>query len=218
MCSTALNVALYFIHEHHQKQSPIDALKLQKLLYYSQGLYLALFNKPLFPESIEHWEHGPVVRPVYNEFKEFQYHPLSLRHSEKPPVFDESTQVFLDKVMAEFASYEGATLRELTHSESPWLETKKNQVITTESLQLFFEDYVAKTPTDYVIAAPKLEQLVFQGQTVQYKVITDLTEGGYVAQVLGRPGCMTQAETLTKLVENVKFAIEDWDDASQKTV
>lgn len=214
MCSTALNVALYFIHEHHQKQSPVDALKLQKLLYYSQGLYLALFSKPLFKDAIENWEHGPVVPSIWQKSKKSNL----LNPSNRKPVFKEDTQIFLDKVMAEFASYDGWTLRELTHSESPWLETKQNEPISAESLQVFFEDYVAKTNTDYVISAPKLEQLVYQGRTVQYKVITDLVEGGYVAQVLGRPGCMTQAETLTELVENVKLAIEDWDDASKKTI
>ena len=214
MCSTALNVALYFIHEHHQKQSPVDALKLQKLLYYSQGLYLALFSKPLFKDAIENWEHGPVVPSIWQKSKKSDL----LNSSNRKPVFKEDTQVFLDKVMAEFASYDGWTLRELTHSESPWLETKQNESISTESLRLFFEDYVAKTTTDYVIVAPKLEQLVYKGKTVQYKVMTDLTEGGYVADVLGRPGCMTQAETLTELVENVKLAIEDWDDASKETI
>jgi uncharacterized phage-associated protein len=40
----------------------ISNLKLQKLLYYAQGFYLAIYGKALFEEDIVAWEHGPVVR------------------------------------------------------------------------------------------------------------------------------------------------------------
>jgi uncharacterized phage-associated protein len=47
--TTAFDVAKYIINA-----TPVDNLKLQKLLYYSQGVYLVLNNKqPLFPEDIE---------------------------------------------------------------------------------------------------------------------------------------------------------------------
>jgi uncharacterized phage-associated protein len=44
-------------------------LKLQKLMYYAQGFSLVLFNKPLFPERIEAWIHGPVIPAVYHKYK-----------------------------------------------------------------------------------------------------------------------------------------------------
>ncbi len=49
----------------------VSNLKLQKLLYYSQGFHLALFNRPLFEEDILAWEHGPVVREVYRRYSRF---------------------------------------------------------------------------------------------------------------------------------------------------
>ena len=33
----------------------LSNLKLQKLLYYAQGFYLALYDKPLFEDRIEAW-------------------------------------------------------------------------------------------------------------------------------------------------------------------
>ena len=45
----------------------ITPLKLQKLLYFAQGNYLAKYNMPLFDEDFEAWIHGPVI-------------PLSLIH------------------------------------------------------------------------------------------------------------------------------------------
>ena len=59
------DVAKYII-----KSLPVDNLKLQKLLYYSQGVHLVLNDRvPLFMEPIEAWDYGPVVPPVYREYK-----------------------------------------------------------------------------------------------------------------------------------------------------
>lgn len=50
----ALNVAKYLLSLVNQDNGDtISNLKLQKLLYYVQGYYLAYFNKPLFNEKIE---------------------------------------------------------------------------------------------------------------------------------------------------------------------
>lgn len=39
-------------------------MKLQKMLYYQQGLHLAYFGTPLFDEDLEAWMYGPVVPSV----------------------------------------------------------------------------------------------------------------------------------------------------------
>ena len=36
----------------------ISNLKLQKLLYYAQGCFLAVTGKPLFSDPIVAWQHG----------------------------------------------------------------------------------------------------------------------------------------------------------------
>jgi uncharacterized phage-associated protein len=43
----------------------IDQMKLEKLLFYSQAWYLAMYDSPLFAEDFEAWPLGPVVRNVY---------------------------------------------------------------------------------------------------------------------------------------------------------
>lgn len=47
-------------------------LKLQKLLYYAQGVFLAYTGgNSLFDENIMAWEHGPVVPEVYTQYKPY---------------------------------------------------------------------------------------------------------------------------------------------------
>lgn len=68
----AIDVANFFIdYNNHREESVIlDNIKLNQLLYFSQGYHLALFNKPLFDEDIESREYGFIVPSVYDTYKE----------------------------------------------------------------------------------------------------------------------------------------------------
>ena len=55
----------------------IDPLKLQKLLYYANGHYLAEHDgTPLINEYFEAWDYGPVIPTVYYEFREYGNNPI----------------------------------------------------------------------------------------------------------------------------------------------
>lgn len=63
-------IADYIILYFQEHGEPLTNLKLQKLLYYAKGWYLALYDKPLFNDKIEAWVHGPVVPSIYHAFKQ----------------------------------------------------------------------------------------------------------------------------------------------------
>ncbi|MDD7741204.1 MAG: DUF4065 domain-containing protein, partial [Campylobacteraceae bacterium] len=74
----AIDVARYLItleaeeaqiDDENLKGFCVSHLKIQKMLYFCQGYYLGLYNKALFDEKIEAWQHGPVIPSVYNFFK-----------------------------------------------------------------------------------------------------------------------------------------------------
>lgn len=66
----AYDVADFFLSPFEEEDGEqISNLKLQKLLYYAQGYALAILNRPLFAENIEHWQHGPVVPCIYRTYK-----------------------------------------------------------------------------------------------------------------------------------------------------
>src|SRR5258706_11347865 len=56
------DVAAYIL----KKNGPMTAMKLQKLVYYSQAWSLVWDDNPLFPEEIEAWPKGPVVPALYD--------------------------------------------------------------------------------------------------------------------------------------------------------
>jgi uncharacterized phage-associated protein len=117
--ASAHDVANYIV-----KSMSVDNLKLQKLLYYSQAVHLVLYDKtPLFPESIEAWDYGPVVPPVYREYKRYGLDAL--------PYLDESVTIDLSSEEIEAVSlvlgyYGEMTSLELvnkTHQELPWKQS-----------------------------------------------------------------------------------------------
>lgn len=60
----------------------LTPMKLQKLVYYAHGWCLALTGKPLIDEAIQAWSFGPVVRSLYNEFRECGANPIRRRAME----------------------------------------------------------------------------------------------------------------------------------------
>lgn len=55
-----LSVARYFIMRAYEDgmEAEMTNIKVQKLLYYSQSLHLALYDEPLFKDEIEAWRYG----------------------------------------------------------------------------------------------------------------------------------------------------------------
>ncbi|MDR1231923.1 MAG: DUF4065 domain-containing protein [Spirochaetaceae bacterium] len=113
-------VAKYII-----KSLPVDNLKLQKLLYYSQGIHLVLHEKtPLFPESIEAWDYGPVVPEVYRAYKQHGFDVIPPAEDEPLPLGIEEIDA-VDKALACFGEMSGVALIHQTHYEQPWRSAYK---------------------------------------------------------------------------------------------
>ncbi|WP_270595940.1 Panacea domain-containing protein [Anaerococcus vaginalis] len=119
----------------------ISNLKLQKLLYYAQGSYLSIYDKPLFKESIEAWRHGPVVDSVYQKYKKFG--SSGIDEFDKSDI-DKETESLLKEVYKIFGKYSAWGLREMTHQEDPWKETDINQVISNEKIKKYFKEHYVK--------------------------------------------------------------------------
>jgi len=69
MRTNALAVANYLIKHAESKGERMSPMKLQKLVYYANGWYLAIKDEPLIDEQVEAWSYGPVIRSLYREFR-----------------------------------------------------------------------------------------------------------------------------------------------------
>jgi uncharacterized phage-associated protein len=147
--SSATDVARYFLAGQDDGGGErITHLKLQKLLYYAQGYYFALFGEPLFSEAIEAWDHGPVVREIYDEYKHCGRQPLPLPKDESP-AFSQDIRDLLDNVAVSYGRYSALGLRDLTHKEAPWKDAfarGANSEITPAVMGRFFRSRLSTTP------------------------------------------------------------------------
>ena len=98
--------------------------KLQKLCYYSQAWYCALYDgTPLFPEVIQAWVHGPVSPSLFASYADAKWVPIPKIDSE-PPVFDSKVTDVLEAVYDAYGKYTGGQLETITHSEDPWINAR----------------------------------------------------------------------------------------------
>ncbi len=120
----------------------ITPLKLQKLLYYVQGLSLHIFDKPAFNNKIVAWTHGPVVTEIYQKYKSIGGLPLiSERDLDAIP---DSLDKIIEIVVSSYGQIESEKLIELTHEEEPWKKTRKDAEISHKEIKNYFDKVYEK--------------------------------------------------------------------------
>lgn len=139
------DVARYFLSlAEEEAGDDVSNLKLQKLLYYAQGFHLALFQRPLFPNEIRAWTHGPVVVDVYHEYKNHGSATIPRQTCDLDALTQEEKEL-LDEVYQVYGQYSAWKLRNMTHEEAPWIaayDRGADTVIPHGAMQDFFATLV----------------------------------------------------------------------------
>lgn len=121
MSTSAFDVAIYIL----EKQGVMSAMKLQKLVYYSQAWSLVWDDRPLFLNRIEAWSNGPVVRDLYNAHKG-KYQVTSFNfEGYKGSSLDEEQIDTIETVLDSYGDKSAQWLSDQTHSEKPWLLARR---------------------------------------------------------------------------------------------
>ncbi|MGR3248551.1 MAG: Panacea domain-containing protein [Paracoccus sp. (in: a-proteobacteria)] len=113
--------------ERYGQTADIDHMKLQKLMYYAYGWWLALRDTPLISAKPQVWKLGPVFRPVYSAFASHRGEPIKDLKKVDPfsppytiPVESEGAKV-VDWIWDRYGHYTGIELSEKTHEVgTPW--------------------------------------------------------------------------------------------------
>ncbi len=117
--ANVLDVAQYIL----KKQGRMTTMKLQKLVYYCQAWSLVWDEKPMFPEKIQAWANGPVVRKLYDQHMG-AFQVTSLRRGDPDNLTDTQRET-IDAVLEEYGNRSAQWLSDLTHMEEPWDVTRK---------------------------------------------------------------------------------------------
>jgi uncharacterized phage-associated protein len=146
---SALTIAKYFLSIPEEDAGELMSnLKLQKLLYYAQGYYVAIngVDSPLFKDTVYAWKHGPVVKTVYNHYS--TYKDGAIPRCIVPRGIGVDDVAFLNRIHDKFGRYSAWALRDMTHREPPWLNNYRPEVqdivIPVSDLSKYFSKYVKR--------------------------------------------------------------------------
>jgi len=138
--ATVHDVAAYIL----ARKGTMTAMKLQKLVYYSQAWSLVWDEKPLFDEPIQAWVNGPVVPALYAHHRgAFDVSEWS-RGNES--ALTEKEKESVDAVLGFYGDRTSQWLSDLTHMERPWNDARKglapgqrgSQEITPASMHEYY--------------------------------------------------------------------------------
>lgn len=154
--TTANHVADWIVHFCHQHGELVTNLHLQKLVYYAQAWYLALYEKPLFDEEFQAWTSGPVQPELYDRFKKYKWNPIAEDREVKLP---QNVEKHLGEVMGIYGKYNVLYLERMTHEEAPWIKARggipldenSTAIISKQQMQEFYKtllEYVEEEKTE----------------------------------------------------------------------
>jgi uncharacterized phage-associated protein len=138
--ANAHDIAAYIL----DKGGEMTAMKLQKLVYYSQAWSLVWDEEPLFPDRIEAWANGPVVPVLYaNHRGQFKVQTWPKGQPEKLTPKQRQT---IEAVLGYYADKSSQWLSDLTHREDPWVDARSglgpgergSQVISHASMAEYY--------------------------------------------------------------------------------
>ncbi len=125
-------IANLLLSEFDSIRFDLTNLKLNKVLYYVHAFHLVRRGRPIIKNHFEAWEHGPVIRVVYQEFKTFGNAPITKLarylnyETGREEVIDfadveAGLREFILSVATHYMQFTASQLREMTHKPGgPW--------------------------------------------------------------------------------------------------
>jgi len=109
----------------------ITNMALNKLVYFTHGWHLALYDQPLVDSRFEAWQYGPVHPQLYKQFKAFGDRPIEgralrvdLATGDNVPVgyeFNAKVSAHIEKIVDFYGEMSAARLSTLSHEPgAPW--------------------------------------------------------------------------------------------------
>lgn len=135
----ALELAKYIVSKCVTDECPISNLQLQKILYYIQKEFLKNGNHA-FPDKIEAWQFGPVVRTVYYRFSGYGAMPIMREYQVSiDEDYSKDEVALIDRIVEEKRVLDPWQLVEETHKpDGAWYkiysDNERNDKIIPEEL------------------------------------------------------------------------------------
>lgn len=141
-----------------EKADDMTPLKIQKMLFFLHGWYLAIAGEPLIDGGFEKWQYGPVSRDVYESLRSYGGQPVDDYIRDWDPKKGDMAAFFvkvdakpkfidvLEAVWAKYSPMTAAQLSTLTHlPNTPWSLTANREIIDDDMIRDHFISIAKKT-------------------------------------------------------------------------
>ena len=123
--ATVFHVAQHIL----SKYETMSAMKLQKLVFYSQAWSLVWDDAPIFKNRIEAWANGPVVRDLYDAHRgKFLVDSQTFQGRATGAALTPTQIETIDAVLRAYGDKSSQWLSDQTHSEDPWKQARAGLV------------------------------------------------------------------------------------------
>lgn len=113
------------------KSHDMTNMSLLKILYFAHGWYLVDKKQPLLKQNFQAWEFGPVIKVIYDNFKNYKKSPIQSRATkvdiytgeilEVREIINPEDVVFIENIFIAYSGFSAWSLSEMTHEVgSPW--------------------------------------------------------------------------------------------------
>jgi len=150
---TSTVVAKYILSRALEDRIVINMTKLQKLLYISYGVYLAVKKERLTNEGPRAWPYGPVFPTAREKLLKIDFENFDISKDDdcKDILADEEMKNLITLVFKTFGTWSAGQLTEWSHADgSPWDLTKRGDnfkwslPIPDEYIKTFFSNILTK--------------------------------------------------------------------------
>lgn len=130
------------------KRPGVTQMKVMKLLYYVQGISLAICGRPAFDDDIVAWKYGPAVPSVHEKYRGYVELPAIESDDRRVRKDLEDVQrikplfYIVNSVNNKYGRLTAINLMLQTHEEAPWRHTPQSHVISKDVIKEYFRNHV----------------------------------------------------------------------------
>lgn len=176
---TAMDMALYIIKQHPENyKSTFDGnMKLQKMLFFTNMIYLAENGELLFDDEIKAWTNGCVVVNVRNSYKT-AYSNMMTRSKNYVRELDDKQYIAYSKAHDIFEDLPARELSNINHQFEFWKKRYEDSIIDSNGNYDQTKNTVTKE--DMLSEIERIEDMLFvyeENKKYSYRtdVINDVT-------------------------------------------
>ncbi|KAB2914479.1 MAG: DUF4065 domain-containing protein [Bacteroidetes bacterium] len=152
-------ISAWFVNKGIDTSNYVTQMKVQKVVFFAQGLCLAFHGFPIVNEEFEAWKYGPVLPKIYRFYNRWGSMPITKKAEFGLvqdgneifgiDVFPDNIEKILDLTWEATKNVDAAVLSGWTHIKgSPWdkhyIEGKNNRIPNEEIKAYFLEKVIKK--------------------------------------------------------------------------